>query len=113
MVATITHETIEQLMLSGIILTPAAAKTLGRSLPEMSSLQVLVLTGFDGSILQTEEIEALFGGFNKTIPLYELTFTDFSVSGRLAPFFRSFHFFPNLRSLYLVKLNMDGHDLRG
>ena len=110
LVATVTHETLEQLILSGIILTPAATKTLGRSLPEMSSLQKLMLTGFDGSILQTEEMEALFGGFNKSMPLYELTFSGFNVRGCLAPLIRSLPFFPNLREFRLEKLDIDEND---
>ena len=112
--ATVTHETLEQLRLSGIILTPAATKTLGRLLPEMSSLQALELTGFDGSILQAEEMEALFGGFNRTMPLKVLAFNHFSVRGVAAALFRSLRFFPNLTRLNLKNLNMDDeHDLRG
>ena len=110
LVATITHETLEQLMLSGLILTPAAAKTLGRSLPEMSSLQELELTGVDGSILQAEEMEALFGGFNKTMPLLKLTFSDFSVRSCLAPLIKSLPYFPNLREFTLEKLYINEHD---
>ena len=110
LVANITHETLEQLILGGIIITPAATKTLGRSLPGMSSLQELVLTGFDGSILQTEEMEALFGGFNKSMSLHKLTFSGFNVRGCLAPLIKSLPFFPNLRELRLEKLNIDEHD---
>ncbi|XP_078363796.1 uncharacterized protein LOC144648015, partial [Oculina patagonica] len=66
------------LVLSGIKLTPAAAAALGRSLPEMSSLLELELTGEDGSVLQAEDIEALFGRFSKALPLRQLTFSDFS-----------------------------------
>ena len=109
LVATITHETLEQLILKGISLTPAATKTLGRSLPEMSSLQELELTGVDGSILQTEEMEMLFGGFNKTMPLCELTFSGFNVRGCLAPLIKSLPF-SNLRELRLEKLDIDEHD---
>ena len=101
------------LYLGVISLTPVVAAMLGRLLPELSSLQVLGLTGFDGSIFQAAEMEALFGGFNKKIPLYELAFTDFSVRGRLAPLFRSLRFFPNLIKLNLENVNMDEHDLRG
>ena len=110
LVANITHETLKQLILSGIILTPAATKTLGRSLPEMLSLKKLVLTGFDGSILQTEEMEALFGGFNKSMPLYKLKFSGFSMKSCLAPLIKRLPFFPNLREFKLEKLNIDEHD---
>ena len=94
-------------------LTPAAAVALGRSLPEMSSLQVLYLTQMNGSSLQAEEMEALFGGFNKIMPLFHLTLSCFSVRGCLAPVFRSLRFFPSLTELNLERLNMDEHDLKG
>ena len=101
--------------LSVTSLTPAAAATLGRLLPDLPSLQELSFTGLrDGrSILQAEEMKALFGGFNKTVPLYKFTFTDFSVRGCLFPLFRSFRFFPNLVWLELYRLNLDEQDLRG
>ena len=67
----------KSLTLGEVNLTSAVATTLGRILPEMSSLQVLELYGMDGSILQAEEMKALFGRFNKTLPLYQLTFSSF------------------------------------
>ena len=106
----ITHKTLEQLRLYGISLTPVSAALLGRSLPEMSSLQVLELTGVDGSILQAKEMEALFGGFDKNLPLYRLTFRHFDLRGCLATLCESFRFFPNLRQLSLGQLNMDEQD---
>ncbi|KAL9979405.1 hypothetical protein ACROYT_G017064 [Oculina patagonica] len=110
LVTSITHKTLKRLVLSGISLTPAVAVALGQSLPEMSSLQELELTGVDGSILQAKEMEALFGGFNKTLTLSELTFSGFSVRGSLAPLTKSFRFFPNLSKLELTMLNVDEHD---
>jgi len=75
---------------------------LGRLLHEMSSLQVLDLTGAGGSILQAEEMEALFGGFDKTLSsVHELIFAGFNVRGRLSPLFRSLRFFPNLLNFEL------------
>ncbi len=108
-----TLKTLEQLSLDGISLTPAGATALGRSLPEMSSLKVLKLSGVDGSTLEAKEMEALFGGFNKTLPLHKLSFSGFSVRGCLAPLTKSLQFFPNLRKLNLEKLDMDEHDLAG
>jgi len=114
LVPSITHKTLEKLILFAIILTPAVNKALGQSLPEMSTLRVLVLIGVDGGILQAEEMETLFGRFNKTMPLLQrVTFSDFNVRGCLAPLFRSFRFFPKLTMLYLRHLNMDEQDLRG
>ena len=101
------------LRLSVISLTPLVAAMLGRILPEMSSLHRLTLTGVPGSILQPAVMEALFGGFKETIPLYRLIFIGFTLRGRLAPLFRSLRFFPNLIELELKKLDMDKHDLHG
>ena len=109
----VTYKNLEELRLDSIRLSPAAAVALGQSLPEMSSLQVFQLTHMDRSILRAEEMEALFGGFNKTMPLLQLTLNGFSVRGCLAPLFRSLRFFPNLIELNLEMLNMDEHDLSG
>ena len=111
--AEVTYENLKQLTLERISLTPAAAAALGRLLPEMSSLQELELTQMGGSSLQAEEIEALFGGITKPIPLWLLSLSGFSMRGCLAPLFRSLRFFPNLIVLHLEELNMDEHDLNG
>ena len=108
LIASITHNTLNELVLHGTNLTPVSAALLGRSLPEMSSLEVLELTGLDGSVLEAEEIEALFGGFKKTLPLSRLTLSGFSVRG-LSPLAKSLAFFPTLSELTLEKLNMDEH----
>ena len=114
LVTSITHKTLKKLTLKDIILTSAATKAFGRSLPEMSSLVELVLSGVDGSILQAEQMEALFGRFNKTLPLLEwLYFLGFNVRGCLAPLIKSLRFFPCLRYLCLQKLNIDEHDQCG
>ena len=112
LVASITHKTLKKLKLWAESLTPAAAKTLGRSLPEMSSLEEFDLIGFDGSFLQAKEMKAMFGGFNKTLPLHTLICRGFSARGSLAPLFKSLCFFPNLVMLELQMLNMDEHDFR-
>ncbi|KAL9979746.1 hypothetical protein ACROYT_G017454 [Oculina patagonica] len=113
LVTSITHKTLNRLKLSGIRLTPAGAAALGRSLPEMSTLEVLTLTGMDGSIVQAYEIEALFGGFSKALPLKELTFSVFTMKGSLAPLTKSLQFFPDLKKVKLENLNMDEHDQCG
>ena len=103
-----TYKTLEKLTLRA---TAAATKELGLSLPEMSSLEELVLSCEYGSILQAEQMEALFGRFNKTLPLLkQLTFSGFSVRGCLAPLIKCLRFFPNLRELRLEELNIDEHD---
>ncbi|XP_078366988.1 uncharacterized protein LOC144651012 isoform X2 [Oculina patagonica] len=113
LVTSITHKTLKRLKLSGIRLTPAGAAALGRSLPEMSTLEVLTLTGMDESIVQAYEIEALFGGFSKALPLKELTFSVFTVKGSLTPLTKSLQFFPDLKKVKLENLNMDEHDQCG
>ena len=110
MVTSITHKTLKKLLLRGIILTSAATKALGRSLPEMSSLKELKLTGVDGSILQAEKMETLFSGFNKTMPLRQLTFRDFNGKNCLPPLIKCLRFFPDLDKLTLKGLNLDEHD---
>ncbi len=110
---TCTHKTLEVLRLNNIRLTKAAAKTLGRALPEMSSLQELYLIGRDYEIVQDEHIEALFGRFNKKLPLHILTFSVYDVRGSLAPLIKSLRCFPNLRSLFLVSGETDERDFRG
>ena len=110
LVTSITHKTLENLTLGGITQTPAAFKALAQSLPEMSSLQELELTGFDGRILQAKEMEALFGGITKPMPLVKLTFRSFNMTGCLTPLIKCLPFFPYLRDLQLQKLNIDEHD---
>ena len=65
------------------------------------------------SRVQAKEIEALFGGFNKVLPLYRLSFTGFCVTGCLAPLIKSLPFFPNLTELFLGEFSMDAYDLCG
>ena len=114
LVCSITQKTLQELTLHDISLTPAAAAALGRSLPEMSFLKDLELSGVDGSILQVEEMEALFGGINKTFSaLKQLSLGKFNVRGSLAPLIKRVYFFPNLARLKLWKLNVDEHDLHG
>ena len=98
-----------------ISLTSAVAAMLGRLLPELIVVPTRTPLHWseDGrNILQAEEMKALLGGFNKTVPLSRLTFRGFSVRGCLFPLFRSFRFFPNLVQLKLTWLDLDEHDLR-
>ena len=111
LVLSITHKTLEELGLIGIRLSPATAASIGQVLPEMSSLEELLLVGADGSILKAEEMRCLFGGLNKPLPLKKLNFSDVSVRGSLFPLTESFRFFPELSELYLENLDLDEHDL--
>ena len=114
LVCSITHTTLQKLTLRQISLTPAAAAALGRSLPKMSTLEELNLSGVNGSILQAEEMEALFGGINETFSALKLLHLEnFNARGSLAPLTKRVHFFPNLTWLGLPSLNMDERDLHG
>ena len=103
------HEAI----FSGVTLTREVAVALGQSLAKMSALRKLKLTGSDGSILNVEEMEALFGGINTEMLLQTLYFSGFCVRGVLAPLTKSFQFFPNLQRLMLTALHLDEQDLQG
>jgi len=113
LITSITHKSLKRLTLSGIILTPAAAAALGRSLSEMTSLESFAITVANETILQRKEMEALFGGFYKTLPLERLAFSGFSVKGCLPVLTKSFRFFPNLQELEVGKFSMDEHNLFG
>ena len=91
-------------------LTLSATAALGRLLPEMLALEELTLDGFHGSVLQ-----AVFGGFNKTLPLRRLSFGTFSVRGCLPPLTKSLCFLPNLKVLDLGGYNgeINEHNLCG
>ena len=113
-VTSFTLENLEKLILNGISLNPAAAAALGRSLPKMSSLERLELTGIDGNILDAEVMELLFGGFTKTVPsVQEFSFGGFSVKGCLTPLTNSLHFFSKLNVLRLLEVIIDDQDLSG
>jgi len=114
LVCSITHKTLKELVLCGISLTLVAAASLGRSLPEMSSLKRLLISGVYESILQEEEMEALFGGMNKTFPALQLLgLYNFNARGSLAPLTKRVQFFPNLLVLGLDNLIMDERDFHG
>ena len=102
-----------EVIFSGVTLTREVAVALGQSLAKMSALRKLKLTGSDGSILNVEEMEALFGGINTKILLQTLCFSGFCVKGVLAPLTKSFQFFPDLQRLMLTALHLDEQDLQG
>jgi len=111
LISSITHKSLKRLRLNGIILTPAAASALGRSLSDISSLESFEITGVNERILQRKEMEALFGGFYKTLPLERLTFRSFSMKSCPPMLTKSIRFFPNLKKLQVGKL--DEHNLFG
>ena len=107
----INHKTLEEVDLSEMNLTSAVAESLGRSLPELSALGSLALSGSDGCVLQQKELEALFGRFNRPSSLTQLSITRFSARGSLGSIVNNLCFFPSLRVLALEDLNMGEADL--
>ena len=100
--SSITHKTLEELGLHGIILTPNTAAALGRSISEMSSLRFLSISGPEGGFLETNEIEASPTGFERT-SLVSRLFT-FNTGGC--------RFLPRLVSLSLSRSNLNERGLR-
>ena len=113
LVAAIKHKTLKELHLSEILLTSAAAEALGRSLRELSALETLRITGSNGCRLQHEEMEALFGRFNRPFSLKVLDITLLCAGGSLAPLTKNLCFFPCLQRLGLNSLAMCEADLCG
>ena len=107
----INHKTLKELELSKMNLTSAVAEALGRSLPELSALETLELSGSDGCSLQQKEMEAIFGRFSRPSSLRELSITRFSARGSLASLAKNLCFFPCLESLQLQDLHMGEADL--
>ena len=102
---------IAELKLSNIALTSAVSEALAQSLPELSSLQTLRISGSDGCSLQNKELEALFGRFNRPSSLTKLSITLFSARGSLGLIANNLRFFPSLRVLKLEDLDMGEADL--
>ena len=111
LVAAIKLKTLKELELSEINLTSAVAEALGRSLPELSALKTLRISGSDGCNLQQKEMEALFGRFNRPSSLTELSITHFSARGSLGSIANNLCFFPCLMILRLEDLDMCEADL--
>ena len=111
LIDSINHKTLKGLELSKMNLTSAVAESLGRSLPELSALETLLLSGSDGCNLQQKEMEALFGRFSRPSSLRTLSITCFSARGSLASLAKNLCFFPNLERLQLEDLDMSEADL--
>ena len=112
LIDSINHKTLEGLELSKMNLTSAVAESLGRSLPELSALETLLLSGSDGCNLQQKEMEAIFGRFSRPSSLRVLSITRFSARGSLASLAKNLCFFPCLERLQLEDLDMGEADFR-
>lgn len=111
LVDAISHNTLKIICLKEVDLTRNAAVVLGHSLYRMSALEVLVINGKNNN-LGLPQMQALFGGFSKELPLKELELSCFLVDKRGLCFLReSFRFFPRLQVLKLDQLGMDSVDV--
>ena len=112
LVDAITHSTtVKILCLKEVDLTETAAEVLGQSLSQMSALEVLIVNGKNNN-LGIPQMQALFGGFSKELPLRELELSCFLVEKKGFRFLHeSFRFFPSLQVLRLDQLGMDSEDV--
>ena len=109
--AALKHKTLKELGLNEINVTPSTTEALGQSLPELSALQILMISGLDECRLQHKEVEALFGRFSRLSSLKELWFTGLTARGSLVPLAKNLCFFPCLKVLQLEDLDMGEADL--
>ena len=112
LIDSINHKTLKGLELSKMNLTSGVTESLGRSLPELSALETLLLSGSGGCNLQQKEMEAIFGRFSRPSSLRRLSITRFSARGSLASLAKKLCFFPCLESVQLEDLDMGEADFR-
>ena len=111
LIEVIKNRIIWEMKLSNIALTSAVTEALAQSLPELSSLRTLRISGSVECSLQHKELEALFGRFNRPSSLTELSITRFSARGSLGSFANKLCSFPSLEVLVLEDLDMGEADL--
>ena len=110
-VSSISPESVGNVTLIDIVLSPSAAATLGEVLPKMTSLRRLGLIQGYHRASQVVELRTLFEGFNQVLPLEELNLSHFCVVGSFAPLTNNFRFFPDLKELVLENVTLDGDGL--
>ena len=110
-VSSISPESVGNVTLIDIVLSPSAAATLGEVLPKMTSLRRLGLIQDFHRASQVVELRTLFKGFNQVLPLERLNLSHFCVVGSFAPLTNNFRFFPDLKELVLVNVTLDGDGL--
>ena len=108
LVESITHEQLEHLILDELSMTPHLAAALGRSLPTLTSLRVLRLTGAKKQ--SSEEVVDVKLSFSLD-KLRELSLGWFTMRKNFTTFIESLQFSPSLLVLELCKLNLDGNDV--
>ena len=110
LVAAIKQKTLKELILTTINLTSEVASALGQSLPELSALQTLEISGSYGCRLQHTEMKAMFGRFDKPSLLQVLKISRFSARGSLTALTKNLCFFPRLKQLHLEVLDLGEAD---
>ena len=108
LVESITHEQLQHLVLEELSMTPHLAAALGRSLPTLTSLRVLKLTGTTKQ--SSEEVVDVKLSFclDKLESLY---LGCFIMRKNLTTFIESLQCSPNLLILQLPDLNLNGNDV--
>ena len=110
LVAAIKQKTLKELILTKVNLTSAAARALGQSLPELSALHTLEISGSYGCRLQHTKMKAMFGRFDKPSLLQVLKISCFSARGSLTALTKNLYFFPHLKQLHLEVLDLGEAD---
>ena len=110
LVAAIKQKTLKELILTTINLTSEVASALGQSLPELSALQTLEISGSYGCRLQHTKMKAMFGRFDKPSLLQVLKISRFSARGSLTALTKNLCFFPRLKQLHLEVLDLGEAD---
>ena len=108
LVESIAHEQLQHLVLDELSMTPHLAAALGRSLPMLTSLRLLKLTG--ATKQSSEEVVDVKLSF-RLDKLKELYLDFFSMRKNFTTFIESLQFSPNLSVLELRELNLDGNDV--
>ena len=108
LVESITHEQLQHLVLDELSMTPHLVAALGRSLPTLTSLRLLKLTG--ATTQSSEEVVDVKLSFSLD-KLEELSLGFFSMRKNFTTFIESLQFSPNLSELELRELNLDGNDV--
>ena len=108
LVESITHEQLQHLVLDELSMTPHLAAALGRSLPTLTSLRLLRLTG--ATKQSSEEVVDVKLSFSLD-KLEELSLGFFSMRNNFTTFIESLQFSSNLSQLELRELNLDGNDV--
>ena len=108
LVESITHEQLQHLVLDELTMTPNLAAALGKSLPTLTSLRLLKLTG--ATKQSSEEVVDVKLSFSLD-KLESLYLGCFIIRKNFTTFIESLQCSPNLSILELPDLNLNGNDV--